>query len=180
MNSIRKGYSCNLPNGSEVTLSVDKERFHSCEVLFTPSVFDGEGGSAKERGIVQTIIAAVSNIDEIVREEMCSKIVICGRSGLIPGLLARLQKSITPQMTALGVKTFSLILAEESQDVKVSVPVTSHTLPSEGFYSPTAVWRGASARVRRAVTFPIEEQNFVTYDDYNEYGPSLIQDLIVG
>lgn len=39
MLNIRKGYNCALPNGSDVTLSVDKERFHCCEVLFQPSIF---------------------------------------------------------------------------------------------------------------------------------------------
>lgn len=28
--------------------------------------------------------------------------------------------------------------------------------------------------------FPIEEQNFVSLDDYNDYGPSILKDVIVG
>ena len=40
--SIRKEYNCTLPSGTHVTLKVDKERFHCCEVLFDPHVFQGE------------------------------------------------------------------------------------------------------------------------------------------
>ena len=39
---ITKGYHCLLPSGTNVTLSVDKERFHCCEVLFHPSIFQGK------------------------------------------------------------------------------------------------------------------------------------------
>ena len=181
---IIRDYVFSLPNGHDITLSVDKERFHCCEVLFTPSIYHGDGSSSRERGLVQTILAAVDNIDEIVREEMCSKIVIGGRSGLVPGLLARLEHSLLAPMALLGVANFSLILAEEDVDNEQEERQGMHEgdkmLPSEGYFSPTAAWRGASARVKRVNYFPIEEQNFVTCDDYNEYGPSLIQDFVVG
>ena len=44
---ITKGYHCLLPSGTNVTLSVDKERFHCCEVLFHPSIFEGKKRSAR-------------------------------------------------------------------------------------------------------------------------------------
>ena len=43
---ITKGYHCLLPSGTNVTLSVDKERFHCCEVLFHPSIFQGKKRNA--------------------------------------------------------------------------------------------------------------------------------------
>ena len=56
----------------------------------------------------------------------------------------------------------------------------STQLLTEGLFSPTAAWKGASARVKRSEKYPIEEQNFITIDDYNNYGPTVLHDVIVG
>ena len=216
MRDITKSFQCTLPNGSEIQLNIDKERFYACEVLFVPSLFNGEGANSKERGVVQVILDTVANIDETVRDEICSNIVISGRSGLIPGLTARLQRCLASPMRALGVSSFSITLAEDKVDIKnnnnknsarkdnknishddenkningndnsmrdennVNRDDNTLTLCSEGYASPTGCWRGASARLKRMAEYPIEEQNFVTLEDYNEYGPSLIQDFVVG
>ena len=56
----------------------------------------------------------------------------------------------------------------------------STSLISEGLFSPTASWKGASARMKRILSYPMEEQNFITMDDYHDYGPDILQDFIVG
>ena len=56
----------------------------------------------------------------------------------------------------------------------------STSLKTEGLFSPTASWKGASARIKRILQYPLEEQNFITMDDYQEYGPDILQDFVVG
>ena len=95
--NVRRVFLCPLPNGAELSLSVDKERFHCCEVLFQPSINSDEG-FCKENSIVSTILRAVEAIDASVRPDICARIVVFGRTALIPGLLSRLQMELLDRM----------------------------------------------------------------------------------
>lgn len=95
--NVRRVFICPLPNGAELSLSVDKERFHCCEVLFQPSINSDEG-FCKENSIVNTILRAVEAIDVSVRPDICARIVVFGRTALIPGLLSRLQMELRDRM----------------------------------------------------------------------------------
>ena len=99
--NVRRVFLCPLPNGAELSLSVDKERFHCCEVLFQPSINSDEG-FCKENSIVNTILRAVEAIDASVRPDICARIVVFGRTALIPGLLSRLQMELVDRMKVRG------------------------------------------------------------------------------
>ena len=53
-----------------------------------------------------------------MREEICSKILICGRTGLVPGLLQRLDRELKSGMSKVGVNEYSIVLAEEASEVR--------------------------------------------------------------
>lgn len=55
----------------------------------------------------------MESIDESVRDEICSKLVLFGRTALVSGLISRLQEELRAGMTALGVGEFDIVLAEE-------------------------------------------------------------------
>lgn len=104
--NVRRVYDCPLPSGAELTLSVDKERFHCCEVLFQPRMnnddkYDEEGYN-NEHSIVSTILRAVSAIDESVRSDICTRFIIFGRTALVPGLLQRLDYELRAPLRELG------------------------------------------------------------------------------
>jgi hypothetical protein len=53
LNTIRKDFKTKLPSGDVLSLVVDKERFHCCEVLFKPSLFEGCGSSHDTHGDIE-------------------------------------------------------------------------------------------------------------------------------
>jgi hypothetical protein len=110
--NVRRVFTCPLPNGDELTLSVDKERFHACEVLLQASMNSDEGFS-HENSIVHTILRAAEAVDESVRADVCGRIVVFGRTALVPGLLARLQADLRDGLARLGVEKFVIAGVEE-------------------------------------------------------------------
>ena len=80
-------------------------------------IYLGDNTSSKERGIAETILDAVENIDQSVRAEICSKIIVGGRTSLIPGLIDRLESDLKHGMNLLGVGDFIVLLAEEPSEV---------------------------------------------------------------
>ena len=138
------------PDGTTVCIQLARERFYCTEVLFQPSMLEGVCGGAAVNGLVETILQAVRGVDESVRDEVCSTIVLAGRTALLPGMCDRLYRDLKDSLAALGVSSpLQVVLAERSDGVSSS-------------------WDGAEERVRRAHEGKerIEEQNFVSGDAY--------------
>jgi actin-related protein len=188
--NVRRVYTSPLPNGAELTLSVDKERFHCCEVLFHPDPINSDEGSCRDNSIVSTILRAAEAVDASVRPDVCARIIVFGRTALVPGLLLRLQEELRDRLRALGVEEFVIAGTEEptrgpaddDDDVLLSsahdgVTIYGSRAPS---FAPSASWRGASERVKWSRDFPIVTQNIMTDTDYHEFGPHVIEDFLAG
>lgn len=155
--AVSKDASCS------VTLS--SERFHCSEILFCPSLLEQCAdlqASAQSPSLVAAVIAAAGAIDESVRSEVCSTVLLSGRTALVPGLAKRLQKELSAPFRSLGVGSVTVISCEESASL-----------------SPSAVWKGADARLKAALAGErLEQQAFVSAGDFESRGAAAF-DIVV-
>ena len=186
---IRCSADVSLPNGTVLPISVDRERFYASEVLFQPSSML-EGFAASTLGLAECILQAVEAVDSSVRDEICGTILIAGGSAALPGLVARLQRDLTPGMASLGLPRFRVLLAEPNSN---SAAPSSSSFPSSSssafsLLHPTPLplsscEKGANVRLRNAfdasLRAPLETQNFVTADDYEEMGSEVLHLVLV-
>lgn len=146
-----------LSDGIDVPVTVDRERYYCGEVLFTPTLL---GKEYTQLGLIDAIVLTISNIDDSVRSDICSKMVLSGKTSLLPGLPERLHRELANRVKDLGVDSFSIALKEEP--------------------NCSAVWQGANGRMEYLSEAPFETQNFVTFSDYADMGPSLLSDILIG
>jgi actin-related protein len=169
--SIRAKEAVNLPDGSVIVFTMDIERFYCAEVLFKPSLWEE---CKDQQSIPELILKSASMIDGLVRQDVCERIILSGKSALIPGLKDRLRAELKSGMEALGVPNFQIIVVEETANANVG-DVDSHSA------YPSASWKGADYRVKRAtdpfVPYNIEPQHFVTFGDYDEQGARMEPNL---
>jgi len=166
---IRKVVEIPQPDGSTLSIEVDRERFYCTEVLFDTSLLPSK---QDEQSIVQTIIASVDAIDDSVRQEVCQKVILCGKTCLLPGFTQRLRRDIEEGLSFLDVTTFEVVLAEDVVDADVRSAAAS--------VSKSAVWKGAELRMKHVHDVPFETQNFVTAGDYADMGQSVLSNLLIG
>jgi actin-related protein len=196
--NVRRVFSTALPNGTELELYVDKERFHCCEVLFQPSMSNSDERYSQENGIVNTILRAVEAIEESVRPDICSRIIVFGRTSLVPGLLSRLQVELRGRMRALGVEDFTMAgteepfklpptaLGHEHEHESTSTHEYSYTTEPTLFgsrsssFAPSAAWRGASERIKWSRFLGNLTQKVMSQDVYHSYGPEVIETFLMG
>jgi len=147
------------------SVTVSSERFHCAEILFNPSLLEQCAdlqASAQSPSLVAAVIAAAGAIDESVRAEVCSTILLSGRTALVPGLAKRLQHELNAPLLALGVGSVAVITCEEASSL-----------------SPSAVWKGADARLRAAQAGErLEQQAFVSAGDFESRGAAAF-DIVV-
>lgn len=99
----------------------------------------------------ELVYGAIMLADPDVRADMAANILICGGYSGVPGLVERLEKEL------------SNVAPQFKHPFKVNV----HPLPA---YSS---WAGA----REFANSPLFSQSFMTTEDYDEHGPSLVHRL---
>jgi hypothetical protein len=158
--SVRRECTYALPNGSELTLSVDKERFHCCEVLFETAITDESAGRGSS--VVSAVLTAAQAVDPSVRADVCRRIVVFGRTSLVPGLLTRLEEEVRDGLRHLGVDDFAIVGMEERDGG-----------------APTAPWAGASKRVTWSSHRKTPAPNIMDERAYHTYGPDVVAQLLL-
>jgi len=136
-----------LPDGNIITIGV--ERFRCPEVLFQPTtLLDRRDESADSLvGIHDLLFQSIMKCDMHIRRELYSNIVLSGGSTMFPGIAERLSLELTS-------------LAPAGTNVKV-------VAPPERKYS---VWIGGSI----LTTLSTFQQQWITKDEYDESGPSIV------
>jgi len=120
---IRCGEEFDLPDGTAVSVGLDCERFYCTEVLFSPAALES---CQHSKGLVRTVLEAVSAVNESVRAEVCSTVLITGRSALLPGMAVRLERDLKGPFRRLGIPSCRYVIAEEAD------------------WPPSAAWNGVS------------------------------------
>jgi len=151
-----------LPDGTPLNIGVDRELFYAPEVLFSPELLES---CNTEKSVVDAILQCVENIDTIVREEICQRVLLTGKTTLFSGLRERLEHDLAVGMKAKGVARFSV-----------------EAIESPGRLS-SATWHGAEicvgnidAKTRAGAICP-QERNIVTQNEYVTKGPLMIYPL---
>ena len=104
-----------------------------------------------------------------------------GRTALIKDLPIRLKDELLEEMKELGVADFTIAVSEEPTTDNGDAGVVK--IPGFKYgktFSPTAVWRGASERIKWSKVYVIEEQNIVSIEDYQSYGNTVLSDYVTG
>lgn len=127
------------------TVSLANERFKCTEMFFTPFLHGGTSSSSLQ----QVVSASVTECDTEFQYELFNNIVLSGGSTMFPGMAERLRK------TLCDLRPYLL------EQVKVIAP------PERKL----TVWIGGSV-LSSISSF---SQEFVSKDEYSEYGPSIIK-----
>lgn len=141
--------SYKLPDGREVQLT--DERWKCPEALFNPSMIGLES-----LGVAGLVWESISKCDIDVRKTLLSNVVLSGGSTMFPGFNERLSKELknyAPSATQANVR----VVQPKDQDQKF------------------AVWSGAQVF---ASLRSMQEDQWMTIEDYDEYGASFIHDKI--
>lgn len=148
-----------------MTVRLTSERFYCPEILFRPELFVETEDC---QSLVEVILESVAAVDESVRDEICSVILLCGGSSRLPGLSDRLHSELQMGMSELGVNEFAIRCLEnpESQE--------------------SAVLRGCSVRMRLATSpdakerVMLEQENVVLSRDYETMGSAYVPHILIG
>lgn len=138
-----------LPDGREVQLT--DERWKCPEALFNPGIIGLES-----MGVAGLVWESISKCDIDVRKTLLSNVVLSGGSTMFPGFESRLTrdlKSYAPSATQANVR----IVQPKDQDQKF------------------AVWSGAQVF---ASLRSMQEEQWMSIEDYDEYGAHFIHDKI--
>ena len=191
------------PDGDMFELRLDRERFYCAEVLFHPDLLEESTG---QLGLVDLIEATVQGLDQAVRKDICSCIMLSGRSAKIPGLADRLREELRAggKLQEYGVSAFSVECLEpllQSQDHD------DDDLSETSREADTATWIGADVRMRASLSTtryrrsplgrsdssalspgysvsPDDENNrfkkqeFILCGEYQEWGASVVERLL--
>ena len=160
---IRRSVEIRLPDGVMISFDLDVERFHSSEVLFTPSMFEE---CNTEEGVVTAMLTTAGLVDECVRDEVCARVVLTGGSRAVPGITERVAKDFC-EAYALGFST-----------AITPTVVVADAGVGGGAVGSSAVALGASNRLRAALDENLNDQipvsSFVTSFQYEEKGSSQV------
>ena len=166
---------CEMDDKGQISLG--NERFLCPEALFRPAILESadpfddpkiqsvsslfrlfpkydKGYSTPKQGIHEAIFDAIkrSDTEHNTSSDICrnlfSNIVLSGGSSLFPGLSERLQNEVTR-------------LASVDTEVRVK------TYPQQEY----GAWVGGSA----LASSPSFQENWITADEFDEYGPSLLR-----
>lgn len=140
-----------LPDGRKVNLC--EERWKCPEALFNPSMVGVEA-----LGCGGIVWDSISKCDMDVRRSLQGNIILSGGSTMFKGFQERLQKEI---------RSFAPTAAQ------ANIRVVSTT--GKGNDATKAVWTGAQVF---ATLRSMQEEQWMTYEDYEEYGASFIHDKI--
>ena len=88
--SLFENKSYELPDGTVITIG--NEMFRCSEILFKPSMIDLECF-----GITQMIEKTISTHENMIQNEFCSNIVLCGGTSMFSGLNTRIKNEIEKQ-----------------------------------------------------------------------------------
>lgn len=138
-----------LPDGREVPLT--DERWRAPEALFNPSMV---GLESETYGVAGMVWDSISRCDIDIRRTLLSNIILSGGSTMFPNFSDRLAKELrmlAPTASQANIRVVS------SKDQKF------------------AVWTGAQVF---ASLRAMQEDQWVTMEDYDEYGVSFIHDKI--
>lgn len=140
--------SYQLPDGRSITLH--DERLAVLECMFNPSVCDMCGVDAPQAasGVQEAIGESLYRVDAEVRKKLWDSVVLAGGSTLGSGFVERLERelpSVVPQGCTMSV-----------------------VAPATRKYSP---WIGGSIQ---ASLDTFNEQMWITLNEYNEYGSSVL------
>jgi len=137
-----------LPDGREVTL--EDERWKCPEALFNPSI-----GGMESIGVAGLVWESVSKCDIHTRRSLLSNIVLSGGSTMFRGFAERLTSDLRDRAPTAA-----------QADIKIVPPQDRHDF---------AVWNGAQvfAELRH-----IQPGQWMTCEDYDEFGASYIHDKI--
>jgi hypothetical protein len=186
---LRQSYECKLPDGTAIGFTLDIELFHCTEVLFNPDMFEGCSG---EMGLIDLILEALDGIDESVRADVCSNVIIGGGSCVLPGLQQRLDREINDYHMLCPIDAEDADTSSSSSRSNIFIAgegfAAADSVIGTGANSCTSVMVGASYRVESSLVSaftttpgarsnsskcqyaPIEPQNFVTSIDYESRG----------
>jgi len=130
-------------------VELNDERWKCPEALFTPALMGLES-----MGVGGLVWDSISRCDLDLRKTLLSNVVLSGGSTMFPGFSERLAKEL---------KSFAPMAAQADIRVLKSKDQTN------------AVWSGGQVF---ASLRSIQEETWMTYEDYEEYGASLMHDKI--
>ncbi|KAN0042697.1 hypothetical protein ACTA71_012620 [Dictyostelium dimigraforme] len=142
INEIQKSYQ--LPDGK--IISIGKERFTCCEILFEPSLLNMESN-----GIHQLLYNSITNCDIEIRRELYNNIVLSGGTTMLPNLNDRIQK----ELINLSPSSMKINVIKDNNNEN-----NSHL-----------TWIGGSI----FSTLSTFKQQSINKQEYNEYGSKIIQ-----
>ena len=186
--SIRHVEPFTSPDGESFNLHVDRERFYCAEVLFRPDMLEVSAG---QPGVVELIHSTIAAIDVSVRKEICSCVLLCGRSSKIPGLAERLQNELLRSEKLQKLGCVSLLSVESLESKIVAAEAESNRDTS---VDSSATWLGAEIRMKASLSlspaaFPsfdeesfmsciFKKQEFILDSEYQENGTSVVELLL--
>ena len=132
-----------LPDGNDITL--DSNRFESCEVFFKPSLIGGH--LSRNKSLVQYAYDSLLSCNIDVRPEITSNICIAGGGTLINGFVERF-----------------------SRDLKNTVPMSMRLQINAKPNRENAAWIGAS--ILSCLSF--FKESVITSEEYEESGPKIV------
>mmetsp|Transcript_84057 Transcript_84057/g.186602 ORF Transcript_84057/g.186602 Transcript_84057/m.186602 type:complete len:389 (-) Transcript_84057:79-1245(-) len=131
------------------SIALTDERWKCPEALFSPSMVGIES-----MGVAGLVWESISRCDIDVRKMLLSNIVLSGGSTMFPGFLERLTKDLRGFAPTASQSNIRVV---QSKDQK------------------NAVWSGAQVF---ASLRSMQEDQWMTIEDYDEYGASFIHDKI--
>jgi hypothetical protein len=154
-----------FPDGTTMDFNLGPERFYCTELLMDPGLVsrlqkqsqasggdkNKEGGEKKaakqvegeddeEDGLVATILQAAEAVDESVRGEVLSTVVITGGPATTRGLDERLRMELAVPLQELGVPSFEVIVADGALMNEAANLLLHHSTYSRHTQSTTAEW----------------------------------------
>lgn len=143
-------YEYTLPDGQTIRqVNLENERWKCPEALFNPAIVGLE-----TIGVAGTVWESVTKCDIDVRKQLLSNIVLSGGSTMFEGFAARLLRELKGLAPPASQATIRVV---QSKDQK------------------NAVWLGAQVF---ATLRSMQEEQWMSIDDYDEYGASFIHDKI--
>uniref|UniRef100_A0A7S1AUT6 Actin n=1 Tax=Noctiluca scintillans TaxID=2966 RepID=A0A7S1AUT6_NOCSC len=138
-----------LPDGREVTLT--DERWKCPEALFNPSM-----AGIESQGVASIVWESISKCDIDVRRTLLNNVVLSGGSTMFPGFSERLAKDLREKAPTAAQANIKVVQTRD-QNQKY------------------AVWSGAQVF---ASLRGMQDDQWMTIEDYDEFGASFIHDKI--
>lgn len=130
-------------------VALTDERWKCPEALFNPSIVGLES-----LGIGGLVWESISRCDIDVRKTLLSNVVLSGGSTMFPGFSERLTRELKGYAPTASQANIRIVSGKESKN---------------------AVWTGGQVF---ATLRSMQEEQWMTYEDYDEYGANFIHDKI--